>query len=429
MYEFALPDLGEGIHEAEILKWHVNTGDRIEEDEPLVDVETDKAAVTIPSPKAGTIMSTTGELGDVVIVGQVIATIDEGSGAASARSPAETVASRSRATVPSPAPPEAPKPVKGPVPAAPATRRLARELGVDIRQVPPTGPGGRVTPDDVFLFSEGGRSVPAASPLLAPVTEDSDSLAPRAPAIPYLEIEPLPDFSALGPVRKESLRSIRRKVARKMVTAKVLVPHVVHMDEADVTELEDFRIRYRETHPDTPPLSLLAFTVKAVVAGLRQYPMFNASLDPVRDEIVYKHFYNVGFAADTPRGLMVPVVEGADRKSFVEVARAIRELAIRGRDGTIEHADMQGGTFTITNIGPFGGIALAPAVNYPEVAIMGMGTVQEKPVVRDGEIVIRKILPVTLSFDHRVADGADAARFVSTVVRLLSNPEALFVEV
>lgn len=412
MFEFKLPDLGEGIHEAEILRWHVEPGDSVEEDQPLVDVETDKAAVTIPSPHAGVIISTTGGPGDVVVVGQVITVIE--------------------------APPAGSASVGRP-PAAPATRRLARELGVDINLVRSTGPAGRVTPEDVHHAAQQstqpdvGRSEQRASAHSAGHVETAVRQERGGSVIPFLELEPLPDFSAFGPIEREPIRSIRRKIARKMVTSMVVVPHVIHMDEADVTDLESFRRRFRERVTDDPSQitpSLLAFVVKAVTAGLRRIgPMFNASLDPDRSEIITKHYYNIGLAADTPKGLLVPVVKGAEGKSILEIAAEIRTHAERARTGTIELGDLQGGSFTITNIGPLGGIALAPAINYPEVAILGMGKVQEKPVVREGEIVVRKMLPLTLSFDHRVADGADAARFVSHVVRLLSDPDSLLVEV
>lgn len=414
MFELKLPDLGEGVHEAEILKWHAGPGDRIEEDQPLVDVETDKAAVTIPSPRGGLLVSVTGEPGQVVVVGQVIAVIDESG------------AGRIDDIVLPP----------GRRPAAPATRRLARELGVSIDLVTPSGPAGRITPDDVKRFAEA-----SAGRVPEPIEQESQPTAGAEPAvgatspvsadgrIPYFELEPLPDFSSWGPVEREPLRSVRRKIARKMVTSLLVVPHVIHFDEADVTDLDSLRLRHREKRPDGSKLSLLAFVVKAATAALRRARMFNASLDPDRGEIVYKRYYNIGLAADTPRGLIVPVVKDTDRKNVLEIAEQIRELADHARAGTIELEDLRGGTFTITNIGPLGGVPLAPAINYPEVAILGMGRAQEKPVVRDGRIVVRKMLPLTLSFDHRVADGADAARFVSHVIHLLSDPENLLLEV
>jgi pyruvate dehydrogenase E2 component (dihydrolipoamide acetyltransferase) len=259
---------------------------------------------------------------------------------------------------------------------------------------------------------------------------EAEISAHAASIIPFLDIQPLPDFSQWGPVETEKLRSIRRKVARKMVTSMVLVPHVAHMDDADVTLLEEFRKQEHARREGTPGgrLSILPFVVKAITAGLRAAPSFNASLDPFKEEIAYKKYYNIGIAVDSGHGLIVPVVKETDRKSVMQISAEIADLAGRAREGKLEVSELRGGTFTITNVGPIGGTALIPTINYPEVAILGMGRVQEKPVVRDGEIVIRKILPLTLAFDHRVADGADAARFVTELARQLSDPKLLLLE-
>ncbi len=446
MFEFKLPDLGEGIAEGEILKWYVEEGGPVVEDEPLVDVETDKAAVTIPSPRGGTIKALKGKVGDIVNVGDVVVVIDDGSAeAVTEEAVAEKTFAEPDAPVPAAVPvsvaPAAQPGVRRPVPAAPATRRLARELKIDINLVTPSGPGGRVIPEDVhrFVSSSGVVSSGAANPAatehlpakkVADDTAFAEFAAHASATIPFLEIEPLPDFSSDGPVEIEALRSIRRKVARKMVTSMTLVPHVVHMDEADVTQLDKFRIRERERRQGGSggKLTLMAFVVKAITAGLKAAPAFNASLDPFREEIIYKQYYNIGFAADTGRGLVVPVVKGTNNKSIIQIADDIYEKATLARAGKLPPEDMRGGTFTITNVGPLGGTALLPTINYPEVAILGMGKVQEKPVVRDGEIVIRKMLPLTLAFDHRIADGADAARFVGELVRQLSDPNLLLLE-
>jgi pyruvate dehydrogenase E2 component (dihydrolipoamide acetyltransferase) len=430
VFEFKLPDLGEGIHEAEILKWHVKVGDRIASDDPLIDVQTDKATVTIPSPRTGTIAQQNGKDGDTLVVGQIVVVIDDGVGVKPApAAPAAPLAAAKAPPAPVPVAAAAPVSVAGPVPAAPATRRLARELGVDINRVPPTGPAGRVTAEDVKRFAEGGAPA-AAAPGAAPsrVTAPVEAAAVAAGIIPYLDIEPLPDFEADGPVERIPLRGIRRKVARKMTTSAILVPHVAHMDEADVTELDAFRRREREKQKDGPPLTLLVFVMKAIVAGLKTTPAFNSSVDPFKEEIIYKHYYNIGFAADTGRGLVVPVVHGAGCKSIRQLATDINDLAERAREDKLTVQEMRGGTFTITNIGPLGGTAMVPIINYPEVAILGMGRAQPKPVVRDGQIVIRLMLPLTLAFDHRVADGADAARFVSELARQISDPNLLLLE-
>ena len=441
MFEFILPDLGEGIAEGEILKWYVAEGGEVTEDEPLIDVETDKAAVTIPSPRGGQVVALKGKVGDIINVGDVVIVIDDGSGpAVSEDAAAEKIFAEPDAPAPA-AVTEAVAPaavpgVRRPVPAAPATRRLARKLKLDINLVTPSGPGGRVTPEDVHRFAEHGGGAPATAADHVPAKQVKDDTAfaefaaHASATIPFLEIEPLPDFSGDGPVDIEPLRSIRRKVARKMVTSMTLVPHVAHMDEADVTELDAFRIRERERRGDGAGgrLTLLAFVMKAVTAGLREAPAFNASLDPFKEEIIYKKYYNIGFAADTGRGLVVPVVNETDRKSIIQLADDIYAKAVAARDGKLPPENMRGGTFTITNIGPLGGTALMPTINYPEVAILAMGKVQEKPVVRDGEIVIRKMLPLTFAFDHRIADGADAARFVAELVRQLSDPNLLLLE-
>lgn len=435
MYELKLPDLGEGIHEGEILKWHVQPGGTIAEDEPLLDVETDKAAVTIPSPVTGQVLSLGGRVGDVVTVGSVIVVIDTGSETVSERgedavAPAQADVSPA-ATAFAAAEIRKSSEVRQPVPAAPATRRLARQLGVDLRRVTPSGPAGRVTPEDVHRHAEGAG--PAAEPATAAPSEavaQAEVAAHAATAIPFLDLEPLPDFSLWGPVEIEALRSIRRRVAHKMTTSMILAPHVAHMDEADVTDLEAFRKRERERRSGQPGghLTLLSFVVKAVTAGLRATPAFNASLDPFAEQIVYKRYYNIGIAADTGKGLVVPVIKETDRLSIIQISAEIERLVAQAREGALDVEDLRGGTFTITNVGPLGGTALIPAINYPEVAILGMGKVQEKPVVREGQIVIRKVLPLTLAFDHRIADGADAARFVSELVRQLSDPNLLLLE-
>lgn len=430
MFEFKLPDLGEGIHEGEIVKWYVQTGDMIKEDDSLVEVETDKAAVTIPSPVGGKVVQLGGQVGDTVMVGEIIAVIEE-----SVAEPAVVAEPEAAGKA------DVTAAIKGPPPAAPATRRLARELGVDLKLVTPTGPGGRITVEDVKSFAQEpakvspGQAVPvktveAEAGVAAEGRAEAEYAAEACATIPFLDLGPLPDFKQWGPVERQPLRSIRRKVARKMVTSMTLVPHVAHMDEADVTLLEEFRLRQRERREGQPGghLTLLAFVIKAVTAGLRATPAFNASLDPFKEEVIYKNYYNIGIAVDTGKGLVVPVIHDTDRKSIIEISAAIEDLARRARETSIEVSELQGGTFTITNVGPLGGTALIPAINYPEVAILGMGKVQEKVVVRDGEIVVRKMLPLTLSFDHRVADGADAARFVSEMVRELSDPNLLLLE-
>jgi pyruvate dehydrogenase E2 component (dihydrolipoamide acetyltransferase) len=446
MYEFKLPDLGEGIHEGEVLKWHVSAGETIAEDDPLVDVETDKAAVTIPSPASGKVVSLAGDVGDIVHTGSIIAVIDDGKGVASPESPvsrkkeapaedaalhASVAAAAEKAALTFDAEPRV-KPaansrrsaVSGQRPAgnsqrvaaAPAVRRMAREKGIDINTLVGTGPGGRVVAEDLGRPAAGGQRSATVTEL-PEATQDFSG----GSSIPYFEVEELPDFSEWGPVEIEAVRSIRRKVARKMTSSMVIAPHVAHMDECDVTGLSNFLADEKAREGGTG-LTFMAFVIKAVANALQRFPELNASLDPHREALIYKKYYNLGFAADTPRGLLVPVIKNTDRMGVAAISGAVRDLAGKAREGSIETADMRGGTFSITNIGVLGGTGLIPTINYPEAAILGMAQVREKPVVRDGEIVIRNIMPLTLAFDHRITDGANAARFVNDVMAQLEDP-------
>lgn len=436
MFRFLLPDLGEGIHEGEILSWHVAEGGTVVEDAPLVDIETDKAAVTIPSPRGGQVARHGGRVGDLIRVGDLLAEIDDGTGNG-AGTPGPEPQPQPEPAQP-PAEPAANRPPGRPVPAAPATRRLARELRVELADVRATGPAGRVTDEDVRRHAE-GKTPDAANAQASsrdaheerPDDETSTTApSPQRTALPFPDMEPMPTFEEFGPVHREPLRSVRRRTARHMVTSSLVIPHVAHMDEADITDLEQVRRTQKEQHRDQPGgnLTLLAFVMKAVVAGLREHPRFNASIDMQREEIIFKDHCHLGFAADTPRGLLVPVIRDADRRSILGLAAAVQELAERARSGEITADQMRGGTFTLTNIGAMGGTGLIPLINHPEVAILGMGRAAPKPVVRDGEVVVRTVLPLVLAFDHRIADGSDAVRFVNDLVRRLENPNTLLVE-
>jgi pyruvate dehydrogenase E2 component (dihydrolipoamide acetyltransferase) len=329
------------------------------------------------------------------------------------------------------------------VAAAPSTRRLARELGVDLRQVRGSGPGGRVTPEDVRSFTgDGARAEPAKAepvpaeperpreePARRPAGEEVSGI--RSTAVP---VPPLPDFQRWGQVERMPLRSVRRATAKHMALAWSQIPHVSHQDQADVTELDALRNRYKgEVAEQGGSLSLTVFVLKAVIAALKAHPRFNASLDADAGEIVLKKYYHIGIAADTERGLLVPVIRDVDRKSIRELALELKQLVERTREGKAELEEMQGGTFTITNPGPLGGTAFAPIVNYPEVAILGMAQARWQPVVRgegpQARIEPRLIMPLILAFDHRVVDGADAARFVTMVIELLESPERLLIGV
>lgn len=435
MYEFKLPDLGEGIHEGEILKWFVKPGDSVKEDAPLCEVETDKAAVVVPSPVTGVVSKLGGAPGQIINTGDLLVLFDAAGSTPPSTNNTHTAATPAIAA-PAPSPtPAASVPSSAPAqagrvtPAAPAVRRLARELGVDINTLRGSGPGGRVLADDVRTAKSGGAARPTAPASRQDVVEANDE--PRGSAtrsdIPFFGLEPLVDFATQGPIEVEPLRSIRRKVARKMTTSMIVVPHVCHMDEIDVTELDQFRRDINARYPESK-VTLMAFVMRALALTLKRFPMFNASLDPDKEQIVYKKFYNLGFATDTGKGLVVPVIKGAENRQVGDLAREIVSLASRAREGKLEASDYRGGTFTVTNIGALGGTAMVPTINYPEVAILGMARVQQKPVVRDGAIVIRSMLPVTLAFDHRVADGADAARFVNELARRLSNPGSFLLE-
>ncbi|HSJ57888.1 MAG TPA: dihydrolipoamide acetyltransferase family protein [Anaerolineae bacterium] len=474
--EFKLPDLGEGIHEGEIVKVLVSVGDEVAEDQPILEVETDKATVEIPSPYTGTVSDVRVKAGDLVNVGDVLIVFD-GEGAAArpeTTTPApetaeeaeeEVVAERgvpemeeapaegAAPAAPAPraekvraVPPSAER--EGPVPASPATRRLARELGVDLQQVPGSGPGGLVTAEDVRAFAEGAPAErPAAEPARPSAAEEAPpgvEEAPPEPARPARAVEvsalrpsavavpELPDFTHWGQVERVPLRSVRRSTAKHMALAWSQIPHVSHQDIADVTELEAFRQKHKEAIAERGgSLSLTIFVLKAAIAALKAHPRFNASLDVDAQEIVLKKYYNIGIAVDTEQGLLVPVIRDVDRKSVAELSVELKNLVERTRAREVSIEDMHGGTFTITNPGPLGGTAFAPIVNYPEVAILGMARASWQPVVRgkgaNAPIVSRFLLPLIIAFDHRVVDGADAARFLSLVIEILEDPDKLLV--
>ncbi|NDJ85156.1 MAG: 2-oxo acid dehydrogenase subunit E2 [Chloroflexi bacterium] len=430
--QFELPDLGEGIHEGEILEVPVSVGDEVQEDDIIVTVETDKASVEIPSPYAGKVQEIHVKEGDLVNVGDVIISFGDGDEGPppEARDEAEEAKdgakSEERKTQPSGQRDESGTPREGrPVPAAPATRRLARELNVDLRQVAGSGPGGRVTRDDVQTHADEGPSEREAAPggeEAKPSPEKAKtpgkSLQPEAPR--------LPDFSKWGEIERLPLRSVRRVTAQRMAQSWSQIPHVTHHDVADVTDLEQLRQQYQD-EMNLDSLTLTLFVMKAVVAALKKYPRFNASLDADSGEIILKHYYNLGLAVDTDRGLIVPVTTDVESKSLVQLAKEIRELVERTRAGKTELEEMQGGTFTITNVGPIGGTHFDPIVNFPQAAILGMARVGWEPVVEmaDGQKKIepRYMLPLVLGFDHRLADGAEAARFVNDIVTMLEDPD------
>ncbi len=432
---FALPDLGEGLTEAEIVKVLVAEGDVIAEDAPLLEVETDKATVEIPSPMAGRVAKIHVQPGQAVRVGQVLVTFDDapaGGPAAPARAPVPAAAAAApRAPV---APPVLAPTGVGPVPATPATRRLARELGVDLRALQGSGPGGRVTDDDVRAASGRPRpaapAAPAAAAGLVPGRAEPERPTVAKPlATVGLEPPPLPRFEQWGAVERQPLSHLRRTIAERMTLSATLVPHVTHFDRADITELDAIIKRNVEPARERGlTLTLTSFLLKAAALALGEHPPFNASLDPAAGELIFKHYYHLGVAVATSRGLIVPVIHDVDRKPLLELQRELAALAQRVRDGKVTLEDLRGGTFTITNLGALGGTGAIPIINYPEVAILGVARAREEPVVLEGRIVPRLLLPLTLTFDHRVADGADGARFAAAIVRRLERPEQLLLE-
>jgi pyruvate dehydrogenase E2 component (dihydrolipoamide acetyltransferase) len=423
---FALPDLGEGLTEAEIIAVLVREGDVIREDAPLLEVETDKAQVEIPSPIGGRVEKIHVEPGQTVKVGALLVTFaDNGAPGPTGPPPARPApgATAGGAAAPStraPAAPATPARVQGPVAATPATRRIARELGVDLRGLAGTGPGGRVVEADVRAAAAGPREAPAAP------------TAPAAPgpakplAVVGLEPPPLPRFEQWGEVERVPLSHLRRTIAERMALSAALIPHVTHFDRADITDLDAIITRnLEEARARGITLTLTSFLLKAAALALRDHPRFNASLDPGAGEMILKRYYHVGVAVATERGLIVPVLRDVGGKPVLEIARELGALAQRVREGKATLEDLRGGTFTITNIGALGGTAAIPIINYPEVAILGVARARLEPVVRQGQIVPRLMLPLTLTFDHRVADGADGARFAGEIVALLEAPERL----
>ncbi len=447
--EFKLPDLGEGIHEGEIIEVLVQVGDRVEDGQTVLIVETDKATAEVPSPVTGIVKEIRVKSGQTVRVGEVlIVFIKEGEGEAEAKIPPGPLPDRSPGQTlekgvekkPS-APPEAPAGLpEGPVPAAPSTRRLARELGVDISRVKPSGPGGRVTPENVRAFAEGARQpqVEEAPPEVkippGPLPDRSPGQAlekgegKKPPTPPEAQV--LPQFDQIGPVERIPLRSVRRTIAKHLSIAWSQIPHVTHADTADLTELEAFRRKHKQqVEAQGGALTLTVFAMKAAAAALKKFPRFNSSLDMESEEIIIKHYHNIGFAVDTDRGLLVSVVRDVDCKSIFDLAIELKALAEKTRQGKATNEDMSGGTFTITNIGSLGGTGFTPIINYPEVAILGMAQARFQPVVvgdeKNHEIVPRLMLPLNITIDHRVLDGAEAARFLNMIIEELENPENL----
>lgn len=393
--EFKFPDVGEGIAEGEIVRWLAKEGDWIKEDQDLVEVETDKAVITLNSPFTGKIEKLHGNEGEIIKVGALLTTIqeekDDGSGVESEKKDSGSVVGSLGE--------DAEVEIVRPILATPAVRALAKQLNLDLAQVKGTGPGGRITKEDVERTG-------------IAITEPKGAAA-----------------DSYGAVEKIPLRGLRRTVAKRMAEASKRVAEVTIWEDADITELEQVRAKERKlAEAQGVKLTYLPFLIKASIAALKSHPYLNASLDEESAEIVLKKYYNIGIAVDTADGLIVFVVKEADRKNILDLAREGAALAEKARHRKIDLPELRGSTFTITNYGVVGASYGTPIINYPEVAILGLGKIEDKPVVRNGQIVIRKIMPLSLAFDHRVIDGVEAGRFLGVVIQHLEDPDLMLIE-
>jgi pyruvate dehydrogenase E2 component (dihydrolipoamide acetyltransferase) len=424
--EFKLPELGENISKATIIKVMVAVGEKVSADQSVLELETDKATIEVPSTVSGTITEILVAEGDVIEIGAVIFKVSEGSAVQSqsaAPAPAPVVAEKAAAPAPQQAvvasPPKVipvenqPPILQNAAPAAPSVRRLAREIGVDVNNVKGTGPGGRILLDDVKAYSK--------------------ALHQQRNEIQHIKAEqhqePLPDFSKFGAVERQAMSNIRYKTAEHLSYAWHTIPHVTQFDKADITALEEFRKSYAKTaEKQGVKLTVTAILVKIIASALKKFPQFNASVDMQTKEVIYKKYLNIGIAVDTEFGLIVPVIKNADELNVIEISREMNALAERARNKKASIADMQGGCFTITNLGGIGGTFFTPIINAPEVAILGVSRGNMEPVYIDGKFEPRLLLPLSLSYDHRVIDGADGIRFLRWVIDAIENPMKFIVE-
>ncbi len=421
---FQFPDVGEGIAEGEIVQWLVSEGDIVKEDQALVEVETDKAVVSLPSPFSGKILTINASPGEIIPVGATLVTVETEADAAES-SPPEPVPEENKKEVKKdggsvvgvlkesddefalPANLKAPsKKEKKKVRAIPSVRQLAKKRGINLSEIEGSGADGRITRQDLEGVKE------------PKIQTSAQRSAPMGAA----------NISALDPVERIPFRGVRRSAARRVTQSSKTVAPVTFVDDADISKLEQVRVAKKDlTEEKGFKLTYLPFIIKSVVAGLKAYPFLNAMLDEEKKEVILKKYYNIGIAVDTPEGLMVFVIKNADQKSILDLAEEISSLTEKAFSRTIALSELKGGTFTLTNYGVIGGIYGTPIINYPEVGILGLGKIEDKPVVREGEIVIRKILPLSLTFDHRVIYGAESARFMNTVIEHLEDPDLLLV--
>lgn len=421
MEEIKLPELGENIEEVDVSAVLVKVGDVVRADQPLIEVETEKASLEVPASGAGTVVELLVHKGDRVRVGQTIVKLE---GAAPKSSPDPTPAAAEEPVekpivVDEPAevlefpnPTASTPPQLGPTaPAAPSTRALARELGVDVNQVQGSGPGGRISRDDVKLYAKRLIQGAGTSPMATPAAT------------------PLPDFTRWGSVREEPLANIRRATARAMTMSWTTIPHVTQYDRADVTQLDSMRRNFnKRPEASNSKLTMTAIIIKMVAAALRQFPKFNSSLDIEGGRILYKEYVNVGVAVDTDRGLLVPVLRDVDKKGLLQIAAELGDLAARARDKKLKPDEMQGAGFTVSNLGGLGTTYFTPIVNWPEVAILGVGRAERQAIWDDGKFQPRMIMPLSISYDHRIIDGAEAARFQRWLAEALEQPLLLILD-
>ena len=449
--EFKLPELGENISQGDLVRLMISPGTKVSEGQPVMELETDKAVVEVPSSVSGVVKEVKVKEGEKIKVGQVIFTLEGGAATAAAparprTAPVEHVSGQHGARLAFQAairaegkteeqalPPDQPQPgvpsfsmpeqlgkVAGtehrqPVPAAPHVRRLARELGVDIYEVKGSGPGGRISEEDVKAYAKALLSAAAT--------------AQATPRAGHFSQPQLPDFSKWGKIERVSMRGVRRKTAEHLAEAWNTIPHVTQHDRADITELEQLRARFAPKAEEAGgKMTVTAIALKVCAAALKVFPQFNASIDIEKEEIVYKQYINIGVAADTDRGLLVPVIRDVEKKNIVELAVELSQLSRKAREKKLAPADMEGGTFTITNLGGIGGVGFTPIVNFPEVAILGLSRSRMEPEWINGKFEPRLILPLSLSYDHRLIDGADAARFLRWIAEAFEQPFLLSVQ-
>ncbi len=444
--EFRLPELGENIDQGDLVRLMISPGAKVSEGQPVMELETDKAVIEVPSSVSGVVKDVRVKEGEKVKVGQVIFTLEGAAVVPAERvkhSPVEYVSGQHGARLafqaairaegkteeealppdqPQPLPPAFTMPAQlgkvagtehwDPVPAAPHVRRLARELGVEIHEVKGSGPGGRISKDDVKAYS---KALLAAAVSRAPQT--------------HLAEPALPDFAKWGKIERVSMRGVRRKTAEHLWDAWNTIPHVTQNDKADITELEQLRARFAPKAEEAGgKMTVTAIALKVCASALKVFPQFNASIDMGKEEIIYKQYINIGVAVDTDRGLLVPVIHDVDKKNIVELAAELTQLSKKARDKKLTPAEMEGGTFTITNLGGIGGTGFSPIVNHPEVAILGLSRSSMEPVWMNGKFEPRRVLPVSLSYDHRLIDGADAARFLRWIAEAFEQPFLLSVQ-